>query len=209
MYLYRTYGSVEDRHRTGRPRKLLPKDERDVRKALKKPGSSLRDVGNSFKVPLSHGTVANIAKRGKQPLFSKAVAKKPVLTPQHKEARLRFARANIGRDWSRVLFTDSKYWRYESSGISGRARVWVTADEQPVVFLPKKQRQVHAYGGICLLGQMGLFFVSGTTGLSSQYKLTGCKQKGVNAPEYQNVLKHAILPAAQQIYGPRYKWILM
>lgn len=48
-------------------------------------------------------------------------AKKPLLTPEHAEARLQFCRENLQRDWSKVIFSDEKTF---SSSIDSPVTLW-------------------------------------------------------------------------------------
>lgn len=57
-------------------------------------------------------------------------AKKPALTPAHAEARLRFCRENLDRDWSRVIFSDEKTF---SSSIDSPVKLWRPKNERYTV----------------------------------------------------------------------------
>ena len=75
--------------------------------------------------------------------------------------------------------------------------------------IPKKLQSVHAYGGICHKGVLGLFMVSGTTGLKSEFAIPGSHSKGVDAGEYGNILKNALIPTCKAKYGDTKKFVFM
>ena len=41
------------------------------------------------------------------------------------------------RDWSKVLFTDSKYWVWQLSGAKGKAKQWVQAGARAIAHVRK------------------------------------------------------------------------
>ena len=120
-----------------------------------------------------------------------------------------FARLNKGRDWTKVMFTDSKVWTFRFSTSSQKPQAWRKAGERASVSVAKGGQKVHAYGGICYQGLVGLFLVSGTTGVKSSYAQTDCKGKGVNAAEYGNLLVQEFLPMGNKLYGGPTQWVFM
>lgn len=107
------------------------------------------------------------------------------------------------------MFTDSKIWTYRFSTNSQKPKAWKKAGESAQIAVAKSGQKVHAYGGICHKGSLGLYFVSGTTGLSSSYALLGYKGKGVNSAEYGNLLMREFLPAGNMLYGGTSQWVFM
>lgn len=69
-------------------------------------------------------------------------------------------------------------------------KAWVEFSDQPLKFVPKDKKQVHAYGGITYYGQTELIFVSGTSAYKSPFRSSRSKRsKGCGAYEYCEVLK--------------------
>lgn len=68
---------------------------------------------------------------------------------------------------------------------------------------------MHAYGGVCYNGTIGLYMVSGTTGMQSTFRLQGYKGKGVNGGEYGNLLAKAIIPDTKKLMGEPRDWVFM
>ena len=147
-----TVGSVATKVRSGRPSSVDREMRKFVRRQLLGGKATCRDISGKLASKgkaASTSSVWRTAVSGKRPLKLKTVKYKPFLTPEHKSNRLAFARANRGRDWSRVIFTDSKYWVYHYAEGIVTSKRWSQADEQPVVKVAKSKQQVHAYAGIC------------------------------------------------------------
>lgn len=85
-YVWRKYkktGTVENRQRTGRPRKLDERSERLlVRMALKNRRKPLIDLGNQMVPSVSESTVRRILESHN--LYQRVARKKPFLTKAHK-----------------------------------------------------------------------------------------------------------------------------
>lgn len=130
-HIYQRYvatGSFEHRPRTGRPRVT---DKREdcllAQEALRNPfstSSMLAGRANETReVPISSRTV--LRRLSEQGLCRCKPAAAPVLTRQHKAARLAFAREHANwtvEEWSQVLFTDES--RFSLQGPDGRMGVW-------------------------------------------------------------------------------------
>lgn len=115
--------SIDDRPRSGRPRKTTQEQDRAIhQKARGNPFISSIQIRNELQLPVCSRTVrVRLRAAG---LKCRTPAKKDVLKPAHKEARMRFAAEHIekGLDfWGRVIFTDEKTF---SSMSHGRLRCW-------------------------------------------------------------------------------------
>ena len=137
-----TVGSVATKVRSGRPSTIDREMRKFVRRQLLGGKATCKDISEKLAKKgkaVSTSSVWRTAVSGKRPLKLKTVHYKPFLTPEHKSNRLAFARANRGRDWSRVIFTDSKYWVYHYAEGVVRSKRWSYADEQPVVRAAKSK----------------------------------------------------------------------
>ncbi|VDO39666.1 unnamed protein product [Haemonchus placei] len=55
------------------------------------------------------------------------------ITDRHKEARLGFAKLNLGRDWAKVVFLDEK--KFNLDGLEGNKYYWRDLEKEPVYFI--------------------------------------------------------------------------
>ena len=112
----------------GRSRCTIARQDRYLRTlALRNRQSTARALEHDFHratgVHTSDQTIKN--RLHEHGLRARRPARGPVLTPQHRVDRLRFARSHVGwraRDWTPVLFTDES--RYHISTCDRRVRVW-------------------------------------------------------------------------------------
>lgn len=108
-------GSVATKKRSGRPSTLGVEERKYCKRQLLRGKSTCKSIASKLTIKgkdISPTTVWRTATSGKNGLKLKSVRMKPFLTAQHKANRVAFARANRGTDWSKVIFTDSKYWIY-------------------------------------------------------------------------------------------------
>ena len=197
---------LHDRSRPGAPRKLsndAVKRAKDLLLAsntcstLRKVARRLVDEGHcSTKV--SKSTVGSAVKSGKGALQSCHVSSVPALSEEQMRKRVAFAKANRNRPWTKVMFTDSKYFYLNQlAGRKGPKR-WVLAGSKPTQAGVKFPSKVHVYAGVSYHGKTDLHFATGTTGLKSTFSKT---QRGVGALEYQAVLEQTLLPQARKIFS--------
>ena len=147
-----------------------------------------------------------LRKKGLQHLTAKVV---PMLKPEQKLARVRFAKLALRREhcsWRRVLITDSKYFRLHAMGKpAGR---WCTPATRGVVPRPKKSDAAHVYMGICYHGVTSLRFVTGTHKQVSKYTDPKTKrpQRGVAHQEYNDVLRDHFVPEGNRLFQHAGHW---
>ena len=107
-----------------------------------------------------------LRRKGLQHLTAKVI---PMLTASQKLARVRYARAALRRElcsWRRVMITDSKYFRLDTSG--NPAGRWCTPATRGTGARPKNSIAAHVYMGISYHGTTCLRFVTGTTQTGQQ-----------------------------------------
>ena len=80
----------------------------------------------------------------------------PVLTDRHKRRRVEWCRANINRDWSRVLFTDESYFQL----FRNKAQMW--GKTRPQKETPKWGPAIMVWGGISARGTTTLKMTRGS-----------------------------------------------
>ena len=195
-----------DQPRSGAPRKLS-KDAVDRARAVlsaAKPESTLRKVAKQLVIEghcstgVSKNTVRNAVRSGEKGLRARHVSSVPILTEAQLQKRVAFAKENRKRAWTKVMFTDSKYfYLHQLAGRKGPKR-WVLAGTKPTRPSTKFPSKVHVYAGVSYYGKTELRFATGTTGLKSTFSKT---QKGVGAAEYRSILSDTLLPQAKQLFG--------
>jgi hypothetical protein len=204
---YRATGSVKDAPRSGRPAMLSAaviaaaqarvvelQSVRQATNALVKEG--LLPPGTH------HSTIYRSLSKGPGAIKCKGVRRTPLITPKTQQRRRQFAKHHQHKRtcWDRVLFVDSKYF-YVS--IRGSSRVWVPAEATAQRPAFKKSAGLHVYGAFSAAGTAPLVIASGTSG----FKFPG-SDKGVNALEYQHILREHLLPAARRLFKGG-KWQLL
>jgi transposase len=134
----------------------------------------------------------------------------PQLQPWNKAARVRFAQQHSQDGWSywsRVMFTDSKY--FTVSSCSRRiGHYQLISDTPSTVPTPKRGASLHVYMGCTAFGLTEMIFVSGGSIKNSEFRTAkGCLYKGVCAAEYQaKVLPH-FEREGKKLFG-RKTWII-
>ena len=131
---------VQDRApRSGAPRKLSEHAVQRARTLLSagKPDSTLRKVAKKLvtegfcSLEVSKNTVRTAVRSGSNGLRSRHVSSIPMLTEEQMKKRVAFAKENRNRAWTKVMFTDSKYfYLHPLSGRRGPKR-WVLAGTKP------------------------------------------------------------------------------
>jgi hypothetical protein len=169
-----------------------------------KPDSTLRKVAKKLVTEghcssnVSKNTVRAAVRSGGNGLRACHVSSIPILTEEQLKKRLAFAKGNRNRAWTKVMFTDSKYfYLHQLSGRRGPKR-WVLAGTKPTRPSTKFPSKVHVYAGVSYYGKTELRFATGTTGLKSEFSKF---QKGVAAAEYQSILSDTLLPQAKHLFG--------
>ncbi|CAK5277234.1 unnamed protein product [Mycena citricolor] len=127
---YRETGSVSDRPKSGRPKKVTPEMESEmVETARENRRLPFCDIGNMTDPPVGATTVANVLDG--VGMHRRVARHVPYLTEKHKEDWMAWARRNKGmrmRGWERILWSDECYIHLtESSG-----RIWVTRTVEEV-----------------------------------------------------------------------------
>ena len=202
-------GSIHDQPRSGRPQKANAPAEQYICMAAKLyECTSAADIAakthQAMCLKLSTSSVKRLLRnKGLQHLTAKSV---PMLTPEQKQPRVRFAKLALRRErcsWRRVLITDSKYFRLHSMGKS--AGRWCTNATRGCVARPKRSVAAHVYMGISYHGVTSLKFVTGTHKQASKYIDPKTKRpyRGVAHQEYNDVLCDHFIRSRRLISGFR------
>ena len=186
---YNDSGSVDDAARAGRPRKLSKRVERTVEKKMRgKRRRSSRVIARELKrqkvADVSYTTVQRTAhRRGLQAFKQRKTSR---LSKAHKRGRLKFARTNIKKNWSNVVFSDEHTFKQFKGGNPRHNFVWAkSVSEVPGKEMERWGLTVDAWGGFSSQGKTELAFYEGT----------------LDAHAYQDILENSLLPAAQEWFG--------
>ena len=113
---------------------------------------------------------------------------KKALSTLQCQQRLKFVKANQGRDWDRIMFTDRKKFHLTYPGSSVRPVRWREGDEDDAVPRPDHPSCVNVYGGITRWGTTDLIMVTGTSKYASSYvNSRGKKAQNITSSEYKEV----------------------
>ena len=196
--------NLADKRRPGR-KELLSTSQQDTIPVLLAEHQSLSKV-RAILVS-QHGmpesvSVSTIYRAAKKVMEQVAPVKQPLLTAASRSKRVAFGEQELDdrTDWTTVMAIDSTYFTLHGS--SPRRKYWVMKGQKVAMHKPNKSQQLHVYGGISVHGKTPLFYVSGTTGLNTDYKRPdGSKMTGVGAEEFIDMLEKQLVPAAQQIFA--------
>lgn len=123
------------------------------------------------------------------------------------QARLEFSRKHYKTPWRRYLFTDSSIFYLKPSRSSKALKYWGVAGSHTIQTYTRDARKVHVYGGVSEFGLTPLFFVTGTTGMKSEFKnKKGEPYRGVCAAEYQKLLKEHFVREGDKLFKRSGKW---
>lgn len=92
------YGTIK---RSGRKEKLSSRDKRRIVRLAAQSSKSLRRIAAESELDISVNTVRKVLKNSGI-IVREHLMPAPRILPQHREARLSFARENMATDWSRV-----------------------------------------------------------------------------------------------------------
>jgi hypothetical protein len=222
VHHFNKHGNVESGKRTGRPPLL---DDSGAGAALQLLLSE--EHGTGFKVAQAlhaQGTTSKLLHKSTVLRHAKGAAKaegKPIravrglpgkeLTQGTKLKRYNFAKANQGRDWGNVMFTDRKKFHFYYPGVSVKPMKWLRKGEKWTAYKVNHAQVVNLYAGITKHGITKAHIVAGTSKHTSKYtNKKGQTSKNITGAEYEDVLQLTFLPEGQRVFGPVgvSKWVL-
>lgn len=213
---YAQSGQLEDKPRSGRPRKADAAAVQHIVSAAQVPECrTATDIATKVQqdhaLKFSASTVRSILrKNGLLHLPPRAV---PVLTATHKKARVRFAKAYLSRSKSskrRFLCTDSKVFLLRKLGRA--AYRWCFPSARGRIAKHRHSIAAHVYMGISYHGATKLMFVTGTHKQPSKFinPKTRRLHAGVGGEEYNQVLTELFVPEGKRLFKGTWakKWQL-
>ena len=131
---WKKYGTTKNCSRTGRPRKVQPREMRCLKRTLRKNRwTSLRSITSEFNTTIQKKLSCKTVRRRIADLGFKSYvpAKKPLISERNRRKRLLFYnsyRQFSISDWSRVIWSDES--RFNLFHSDGRERVWRCQNER-------------------------------------------------------------------------------
>lgn len=167
---FKNSGSVQNKPRSGRPKKL---NRRDVSFILKEVDKNPKVNATTLAQELTIRSETDVHPRTIQRTLnnngfhSRTPRKKPLISEKNRKLRLEFAKMHIDKGfdfWKRVLFTDES--KYNIFGSDGRAKVWRKANTamNPKNLIPTVKHgggNVMVWGAVAASGVGNLVFVEG------------------------------------------------
>lgn len=116
--------------------------------------------------------------------------------------RLSFAKENLRRSWTSVMFSDRKRFMFKYPGCQVKPVVWVRHNERHEATHSTRPQSVNVYCGVTVFGMTRPHCVAGTSKHTSQYvNKSGHKSRNITSDEYGDVLRHTLLPEGRRLFG--------
>ena len=221
---YRQTGGVDIMHTSGRPVALNTEARRRAVELLtsgevgdaKAVARKLKDEKWCDRV-LSITTVLRCAREQAKldgdPLLCLRGRPTKCLTQDTKNKRLAFAHANKNRNWRRVMFTDRCKFLFRYPGCKVKRTRWSLKSKRHEggAFQPTHPSALNVYAGVTAYGVTAMHAVTGTTGLTTNYKnMAGQGSRSITSDEYRHVGGTTLLPDGKRIFGQKgeTQWVL-
>lgn len=163
---YEETGTVHDRSRSGRKRKLSNAQvNRAVRKAKK--GKAAPQIARECEVEVDPSTIRRRLREAG--LFYGKVLKVEKLTKSHKERRVQYSEDMKGYKWKKVFFSDEKTFQLGATP----TYAWQEHSDRVIKEYVKHAPKLHVWGAIGYYGKTELH----------------CFQENLNSKVYQCILK--------------------
>ena len=210
---YQHHGNVDVKKPSGRPRELSVEAARAAKDLLL--GDDYTDCHSVAKKLHSDGLTTRavhpttLARRVKaQAKLDQDAVKwgsgvpRKALTDQDKARRLRFARANLRKNWALVMVTDRKRFPFRYPGVRVRRKRWQREGETQESEQSNHPPQVNLYAGLTTYGVTDAHFITGTTGIRTRFhNERGRLARSITIEEYRTVLSQTLLPGGQRLFS--------
>ena len=207
-------GTVVPKAKPGRPRALDPLAGATALDWLKQDGTGREAVARKLHAEgytahkIHRTTVGRVTKKlaRTQGQRLRAQTGKPqvMLTQANKDKRLRFAKANLARDWTKVMFTDRKKFLLHNPGTSITPVTWTVGGQRRSATRVTNPVAVNVYAGVTVHGVTKCHIVTGTRRKQKGYfNKKGEPARNITAAEYSDVVKHTLLPEGDRLFGRR------
>jgi transposase len=182
---------LEPLPRSGRPRVLTPRKRQYLGRLIAKDKfSTVKDLTNSLQTAFSNLTISRWSVNraiNRLGYHSQLPQRVPILTADHKKARVAWAKAHVHENWNKVVWTDETSFQM----FSNTMRAFHKDDEAPLEKpIPKHPYKIHFWGA---------FSASGTI---DYYMFT----QNLNGELYRTILTNNLFPNARR--KMRKDWVL-
>ena len=168
----------------------------------------LKDQGITQKVvsrrTITRGARKAAAQRGRKLVHLRGKPKKG-MTEKTRLKRLKFAKANLNREWRHVLFTDRCKFHFKYPGSVVRPSRWVLSGSrvpQKTIFAPSHPQCLNVYAGISKYGVTKMHVVAGSSKHKTQHtNLKGGEAKNITQSEFAEVLQKTLLPEGRRVFS--------
>ncbi|KAG6452269.1 hypothetical protein O3G_MSEX007545 [Manduca sexta] len=152
-------GNVDDLPERGSSRVTTEQEDRAIIRLFQNtPGLSLRTAQLKLRkkgIDISLNTIRS--RMSENDISFRSTLKKPLLSEKHVEKRLNWAKENLDRDWSNVIFTDeSSFWAWSSL-----SKAWTSKHNRLLQRTVKHPVKVNVWGCFCQSGFGCLFVFTG------------------------------------------------
>jgi transposase len=150
---YKETGTVDERPRSGRKRKLSPAEDRKLLKKAtqRKSASKISAELSSEGISLSEISVRRRLKEEK--FFFLPTKKIERISKANKQQRMKYAKEMLNTNYRPVLFTDESFWLGCPSD-----PCWQQLDNRVIEELEKYTPKLHVWGGIGAYFKTDLYF---------------------------------------------------
>ncbi len=151
-------GTIEDRPRTGRPRKINGNDSKALAQWIRRNNES---TSNELAQKLLHDRDLNVSRWTVQRQLERMDYKSvlphgtPMLTQAQKDARVQWAIRHKNDNWNRTIFTDETSYQLFRNTIRRCSK----NPKAEVKRIPKNRQKIMVWGGLQYQGLGGLCFV--------------------------------------------------
>lgn len=181
-------GTIEDRPRSGRPRKLGTNDNIALGQWIRRDNET---TSKELAQKLFHGRSLKVSRWTVQRQLKRMGYKNtlphgtPMLTQKHKDARVQWAIQHQDDDWSRTIFTDETCYQLFRNTI----RRWSKNPRAQIKRIPKNKQKIMVWGGFSIKGLVG--YHSFTTIMDGPY--------------YVQILQDNLIHNARKQFGRRWR----
>ena len=181
-------GTIEDRPRTGRPRKIGASDNIALGQWIRRDNETTsKELAQKLLCERGLNVSVWTVRRQLNRLGYKSTLPRgtPMLTQEQKDARVQWAVQHKNDDWSRTVFTDETCYQLFRNTI----RRWSLNPSAEVKRIPKNRQKIMAWGGISVKGLIG--YHSFTTIMDGPY--------------FVRILHDHLVPNARKQFGRRWR----
>ena len=185
------YGTMNHRGGSGRTRKIKHEDSIAIGQWIRRNKEiTAEEITDKLKsnrnLTVSKWTVRRqLHRMGYKSVLPLAT---PMLTPEHKERRVRWVKAHINDDWNRTVFSDESCFQLFRNTV----RRWSKFPQQEWKRIPKNRQKVMVWGAFSIKGQISCHSFRRT----------------MDGPYYVQILENNLLDEARAQFGRRWRFQL-